>query len=82
MIARVLESVAIVVTFSGKPLGTVCRGMQKLFMLLCKTEVANIYLSIIKWVLIFAGMLGAGKNDAIGTSLWTGLSLSAEHEND
>ena len=31
MIARVLESVAIVVIFSGKPLGTVCRKMQKLF---------------------------------------------------
>ena len=30
IIARVLESVAIVVMFSGKPLGTVCREMQKL----------------------------------------------------
>ena len=29
MIARVLESVAIVVMFSGKPLGTVCREMKK-----------------------------------------------------
>ena len=32
IIAKVLESVAIVVIFSGRPLGTVCRKMKELFM--------------------------------------------------
>ena len=54
------------------------QGDEEEFMFLCKTEVANIYLTIIKWVLIFAEMLGAGKNDAIGTSLWTGLPSNAK----